>query len=58
MSLHEATSAMSADTDQRVADFFRLAQLVALSDSVRRRKDVTAALASKTELMVQSVSRL
>ena len=57
-SLEEATSAMSADTDQRVADFFRLAQLVALSDSVRRRKDVAAALASKTELMVQSVSRL
>ena len=55
-SLEEATSAMSADTDQRVADFFRLAQLVALSDSVRRRKDVAAALASKTELMVQSVA--
>jgi ubiquinone/menaquinone biosynthesis C-methylase UbiE len=55
-SLEEATSAMSADTDQRVADFFRLAQLVALSDSVRRRKDVAAALASKTELMVQSVT--
>jgi DNA modification methylase len=56
MSLEEATSAVSADTDQRVADFFRLAQLVALSDSVRRRKDVAAALASKTELMVQSVT--
>jgi DNA modification methylase len=55
-SLEEATSAMSADPDQRVADFFRLAQLVALSDSVRRRKDVAAALASKTELMVQSVA--
>jgi DNA modification methylase len=55
-SLEEATSARSADTDQRVADFFRLAQLVALSDSVRRRKDVAAALASKTELMVQSVT--
>jgi len=55
-SLHEATSTMSADTDQRVADFFRLAQLVALSDSVRRRKDAAAALASKTELMVQSVA--
>jgi len=56
MSLEDATSAISADTDQRVADFFRLAQLVALSDSVRRRKDVAAALASKTELMVQSVT--
>jgi len=56
MSLEEATSAVSADTDQRVADFFRLAQLVALSDSVRRRKDIAAALASKTELMVQSVA--
>ena len=55
-SLHEATSTMSANTDQRVADFFRLAQLVALSDSVRRRKDAAAALASKTELMVQSVA--
>jgi tRNA G10 N-methylase Trm11 len=55
-SLHEAMSTMSADADQRVADFFRLAQLVALSDSVRRRKDAAAALASKTELMVQSVA--
>ena len=55
-SLHEAMSTMSVDADQRVADFFRLAQLVALSDSVRRRKDAAAALASKTELMVQSVA--
>ena len=55
-SLHEAMSTMAADADQRVADFFRLAQLVALSDSVRRRKDAAAALASKTELMVQSVA--
>jgi ubiquinone/menaquinone biosynthesis C-methylase UbiE len=55
-SLHEAMSSMSADADQRVADFFRLAPLVALSDSVRRRKDAAAALASKTELMVQSVA--
>ena len=55
-SLHEATSTMSVDTDQRVGDFFRLAQLVALSDSVRRRKDAAAALASKTKLMVQSVA--
>jgi tRNA G10 N-methylase Trm11 len=55
-SLHEATSTMSVDKDQRVGDFFRLAQLVALSDSVRRRKDAAAALASKTKLMVQSVA--
>ena len=37
-------------------DFFRLAQLVALSYSVRRRKDADAALTSKTEPMVQSVA--
>lgn len=55
-SLHEATSTMSAVTDQRVADFFRLAHLVALSDSVRRRKDAAAAFASKTKLMVESVT--
>jgi hypothetical protein len=55
-SLHEAMSTMPVDADQRVADFFRLAPLVALSDSVRRRKDAAAALASKTELMVQSVA--
>lgn len=40
--------------DQRVQDFFRLAKLVALSDSVRRRQDFTSAFEARTKLMVQS----
>jgi tRNA G10 N-methylase Trm11 len=42
--------------DQRVQDFFRLAKLVALSDSVRRRKDFTSAFEARTTLMTQSVA--
>jgi hypothetical protein len=40
---------------QNVEDFFYLAELVALSDSVRRKRDFIAAFAEKTKLMVQSV---
>ena len=42
--------------DQRVQDFFRLAKLVALSDSVRRKKDFASALHARTKLMMQSVT--
>jgi hypothetical protein len=42
--------------DQRVQDFFRLAKLVALSDSVRRRKDFVSAFEARTTLMTQSVA--
>jgi SAM-dependent methyltransferase len=58
ITLHEAaqSSTISSTADQRVHDFFNLAELVALSDSVRRKKDVTAAFATKTKLMVQSIS--
>jgi hypothetical protein len=41
--------------DQRVQDFFQLAKLIALSDSVRRRKDFASAFASRTKLMTQSI---
>ena len=58
ITLHEAaqSSTISSTADQRVHDFFNLAELVALSDSVRRKRDVTAAFATKTKLMVQSIS--
>ncbi|MGZ7180591.1 MAG: TRM11 family SAM-dependent methyltransferase [Halobacteriota archaeon] len=58
ITLHEAaqSSTISSTTDQRVHDFFNLAELVALSDSVRRKRDVNAAFATKTKLMVQSIS--
>jgi SAM-dependent methyltransferase len=56
--LHEAalSTTISSTADQRVEDFFHLAELVALSDSVRRKRNVTAAFAAKTKLMVQSIS--
>jgi 16S rRNA G966 N2-methylase RsmD len=58
LTLHEAAqrSTISSTADQRVHDFFNLAELVALSDSVRRKRNVTAAFAAKTKLMVQSIS--
>jgi tRNA G10 N-methylase Trm11 len=46
----------SSVTDQRVKNFFRLAELVAISDSTRRRKNVTKAYTSKIELMYKSVA--
>ncbi|MGZ4904726.1 MAG: TRM11 family SAM-dependent methyltransferase [Halobacteriota archaeon] len=42
--------------DDRARDFFRLAKLVALSDSRRRRQNERQAFAKKTELMIQSVT--
>lgn len=42
--------------DHRVEDFFLLAKLVALSDSVRRRKDLQSAFAAKAKLMIQSIT--
>lgn len=58
MTLHEAAlrNALSSTADQRVGNFFTLAELVALSDNVRRKRDITAAFAAKTKLMVQSVT--
>jgi SAM-dependent methyltransferase len=58
ITLHEAaqSSTISSAADQRVHDFFNLAELVALSDSVRRKRDFRAAFATKTKLMVQSIS--
>ena len=52
----KARDTIALDADQRVQDFFRLAKLVALSDSVRRRKDFTSALYARTKLMMQSVT--
>ena len=46
----------ASGADQRVQDFFRLAKLVAISDSVRRRKDFTSALDTRTKLMLQSAT--
>ena len=56
--VHEAaqSNTISSSVDQRVDDFFHLAELVALSDSVRRKRDFTAAFSAKTKLMVQSIS--
>ena len=45
----------ASGADQRVQDFFRLAKLVALSDSVRRRKDFESALHARTKAMMLSV---
>jgi hypothetical protein len=58
ITLHKAaqSSTISSTADKRVHDFFSLAELVALSDSVRRKRDVTAAFATKTKSMVQSIS--
>jgi len=47
---------MSSITDERVKNFFRLAELVAISDSTRRRKNVTKAYTSKIQLMCESVA--
>jgi tRNA G10 N-methylase Trm11 len=52
----KAQNPITSGDDQRVQDFFHLAKLVALSDSVRRRKDFTTALDARTKLMVQSVT--
>jgi DNA methylase len=52
----KAQNPIGSDPDQRVQDFFRLAELVALSDSVRRRKDFTSAFDARTKLMMQSVT--
>jgi tRNA G10 N-methylase Trm11 len=52
----QAVNADALTSDQRVEDFFRLAQLVALSDSVRRRKDFHSAFVAKTRLMAQSTT--
>jgi predicted RNA methylase len=46
---------MPSNADQRVQDFFHLAKLIALSDSVRRRKDFTSAFVSRAKLMTQSI---
>jgi 16S rRNA G966 N2-methylase RsmD len=54
--LGEAALSPIATDEQRVQDFFCLAKLVALSDSVRRRKDFTSAFASRTKQMVQSIT--
>ena len=54
--LGEAALSPIATAEQRVQDFFCLAKLVALSDSVRRRKDFTSAFASRTKQMVQSIT--
>jgi len=51
----KALNPFTSIADQRVQDFFRLAKLVALSDSVRRRKDSSMAFASRTRLMTQSI---
>ncbi len=42
--------------DDRVRDFFRLAKLVALSDSRRRRQDERRAYEKKVKLMIQSIA--
>ena len=56
IALEEATlNPVSSTADKRVQDFFQLAKLIALSDSVRRRKDFTSAFASRTKLMTQSI---
>lgn len=52
----KALKFIASCTDQRVQDFFRLAKLVALSDSVRRKKDFASAFDTRTKLMVQSVT--
>jgi tRNA G10 N-methylase Trm11 len=52
----KALNVIASGADQRVQDFFRLAKLVALSDSVRRKKDFTSAFDERTKLMVQSVT--
>lgn len=52
----KALKFIASGTDQRVQDFFRLAKLVALSDSVRRKKDFASAFDTRTKLMVQSVT--
>jgi tRNA G10 N-methylase Trm11 len=50
-----ALNPVPSTADQRVQDFFQLAKLIALSDSVRRRKDLTSAFVSRTKLMTQSI---
>jgi tRNA G10 N-methylase Trm11 len=50
-----AQNADALTSDRRVEDFFLLANLVALSDSVRRRKDLQSAFVAKTRLMTQSI---
>jgi hypothetical protein len=52
----KALNSIASGADQRVQDFFRLAKLVALSDSVRRKKDFALAFDTRTKLMVQSVT--
>jgi tRNA G10 N-methylase Trm11 len=52
----KALNTITSGADQRVQDFFRLAKLVALSDSVRRRKDFASAFDTRMKLMVQSVT--
>jgi DNA methylase len=46
---------MPSNADQRVQEFFHLAKLIALSDSIRRRKDFTSAFVSRAKLMTQSI---
>ena len=56
VALEDATLNLVPSTvDQRVQDFFHLAKLIALSDSVRRRKDFASAFVSRTKLMTQSI---
>ncbi len=50
-----ALNPVPSTADHRVQDFFQLAKLIALSDSVRRRKEFTSAFASRTKLMTQSI---
>jgi tRNA G10 N-methylase Trm11 len=50
-----ALDLVPSTADQRIQDFFRLAKLIALSDSVRRRKDFASAFVSRTKLMTQSI---
>jgi tRNA G10 N-methylase Trm11 len=50
-----ALDLVPSTADQRIQDFFHLAKLIALSDSVRRRKDFASAFVSRTKLMTQSI---
>ena len=50
-----ALNLVPSTADQRIQDFFHLAKLIALSDSVRRRKDFASAFVSRTKLMTQSI---
>jgi SAM-dependent methyltransferase len=51
----EVVRPAASTADRKVEDFFLLAKLVALSDSVRRRKDLQSALEFNTKMMAQSI---